>query len=159
MPTSGKLHQYVYTSEATAPMTVEELQLLVRQARAHNHAHDITGLLFYSDGAGENQAGAFLQILEGPEEVVRSLASRVRLDLRNTRFRVLADGPTGERQFPDWAMGFVAVMPPDLARLTGYLDAQRGGALLPRAHTMGPELRQRMDALLAEYPVWPHFLS
>ena len=158
MPARGKLHQYVYASEATAPMTVEELQALLRRARAYNHAHQLTGLLFYSDGAGENRAGAFLQILEGPEGEVRGLASRVRLDLRNTRFRVLADGPTDERQFPAWAMGFVAVVPPDLERLTGYLDAQRGGALLPRAQTMTPELRQRMDALLAEYPVWPHFL-
>ena len=158
MPAPGKPHQYVYTSEATAPMTVENLQHLLRQARAYNHAHDLTGLLFYSDGAGESQAGAFLQILEGSEPDVRGLASRIRLDLRNTRFRVLADGPVEERLFPDWALGFVAVVPPDLERLTGYLDAQRSGALLPRAQTMSPELRQRMNALLAEYPVWPHFL-
>ncbi|MFD1468474.1 BLUF domain-containing protein [Hymenobacter caeli] len=159
MPAPAKLHQFVYVSDATGPLTVEALQLLLRKARAYNHAHHVTGLLFYSDGAGENSAGAFLQILEGPEDVLRGLVSNIRLDTRNVRVRVLADGPVAERLFPEWAMGFVAVVPPDLDRLTDYLRGQWGAASLPRAQTMSPELRQRMQAVLDEYPVWPHFLE
>ena len=34
-----------------------------------------------------------------------------------------------------------------------------GALLLPRAQTIAPELQRRLQALLAEYPVWPHFLE
>lgn len=155
MPTRpSALHHFVYLSRATAPLGVEALQALLRKARAYNQAHRITGLLLYSDGP-DNASGVFFQILEGPETAIRSLMSHIRLDGRNTELHVLVDGSTEQRMFPDWAMGFTALVPSDMEVLTGYVDPTKPHFLLPRAHTMSPELRRLLDQVLAEYPVWP----
>ncbi len=159
MPTRPfALHHFVYLSRATTPLGVEALQTLLQKARAYNQAHRITGLLLYSDGP-DDTPGIFFQILEGPETAIRSLMSDIRLDGRNTELQVLVDGPAEQRMFPDWAMGFIALVPPDMAVLTGYVDPTRPHFLLPRAHTMSPELRRLLDQVLAEYPVWPHAFS
>ncbi|TPG66392.1 BLUF domain-containing protein [Hymenobacter nivis] len=159
MPTRpSALHHLVYLSRATAPLGVEALQQLLQKARTFNHAHRVTGLLLYSDGP-DNTPGVFFQILEGPEDVIRSLVSGIRLDERNTDLHVLVDGPAAQRMFPDWAMGFSALVPPDMEALTGYVDPTKPRFLLPRAHAMSPELRQLLDQVLAEYPVWPHALG
>lgn len=152
------LHHLVYLSRATAPLGVEALQALLRKARLFNQAHHVTGLLLYSDGP-DNTPGVFFQILEGPEAIIRGLVSHIRLDGRNTDLHVLVDGPAGQRMFPDWAMGFAALVPPDMESLTGYVDPTTPRFLLPRAHAMSPQLRQLLDQLLAEYPVWPHALD
>lgn len=152
------LHHLVYLSRATVPLGVEALQALLQKARLFNHAHRITGLLLYSDGP-DNTPGVFFQILEGPEATIRSLMSQIRLDERNTDLHVLVDGPADRRMFPDWAMGFTALVPPDMEALTGYANPAASRFLLPRAHAMSPQLRQLLDQLLAEYPVWPHTLG
>jgi hypothetical protein len=159
MPTRPfALHHLVYLSRATSPLGVEALQALLQKARAFNHAHRITGLLLYSDGP-DGTPGMFFQILEGPEATIRSLVSSIRLDERNTDLHVLVDGPAEQRMFPDWAMGFTALVPPDMAALTGYVDPATPRFLLPRAHAMSPKLRQLLDQVLDEYPIWPHVLD
>ncbi|OGX92146.1 BLUF domain-containing protein [Hymenobacter coccineus] len=159
MPTRPfALHHFVYLSRATAPLGVEALQELLHKARLFNQAHRITGLLLYSDGP-DNTPGVFFQILEGPEDAIRSLISGIRLDDRNTNLQVLVDGPAEQRMFPDWAMGFTALVPPDMEALTGYVDPTKPRFLLPRAHAMTPALRQLLAEVLAEYPLWPHGLD
>lgn len=159
MPTRPfALHHFVYLSRATAPLGVEALQTLLQKARAYNHAHRITGLLLYSDGPN-NTPGIFFQILEGPEAAIRSLMSHIRLDGRNAELHVLVDGPAEQRMFPEWAMCFTALVPPDMEALTGYVDPAEPHFLLPRAHAISPELRRLLDRVLAEYSVWPHALD
>ena len=53
--------QLAYVSNASRLMSSASLSMLLRQARASNKRHDITGMLLYKDGS-------FLQVLEGPAE-------------------------------------------------------------------------------------------
>ena len=138
-------------------MSVEELQALLRPARTFNQDHRLTGLLFYSQGLpGTSSPGNFFQVLEGEEAEVRAMVASIRRDPRNTNLQVLIEGTTAERMFPDWSMGFVAVIPPDMEALTGYVNPSKPRFLLPRAHAISPELRQLMQSLLADYPSWPY---
>lgn len=109
-------HQLIYVSAATQPFSDDGLYALLAQARAHNQARDLTGLLLYSDGL-------FLQVLEGTKAAVHQLYhGRVAHDSRHTHLRLLADGPAAERIFPDWSMGFLDTAPSDLADLVGHLN-------------------------------------
>jgi hypothetical protein len=106
--------QLMYASAARVPFTAEELATLLSQARAHNHQHDLTGLLVY-------HGGAFLQVIEGPARTVTEVYERIGADPRHAGLRLLLRREVAEREFGEWSMGFVD---PELAAvaLEGYLD-------------------------------------
>lgn len=138
-------------------MSVEELQALLRQSRAHNQEQRVTGMLFYSEGQpGTSSPGSFFQVLEGEETVVREVIARIERDPRHTNLQILVEGSATQRMFPDWSMGFVSVIPPDMEALTGYVDPRQPRFLLPRAHAISPELLDLIRTLLADYPTWPY---
>ena len=64
--------QSVYASVATEAMPKSKLYKLLSQARVNNKLNNITGLLIYVDGV-------FLQVLEGPAEVVSVLLEIMQL--------------------------------------------------------------------------------
>lgn len=75
------------------PMVADILDKSVRNNRLFN----VTGLLLH-------HRGWFLQVLEGPLEVVDDTFDRIRRDLRHTDIRVVADLPIAARAFGDWGM-------------------------------------------------------
>lgn len=110
------LHHIIYHSLATSPegMSAEALAQLLRQARAYNQAHLLTGLLLYAADTHE-----FVQVLEGPRDEAEALYAKIAHDPRHKHSFVLHQGPATGRMFPDWRMGFVATDLQDL-RTTGY---------------------------------------
>ena len=79
-----------------------ELEALLTQSRSANEQADITGMLLYRNGR-------FIQYLEGPEQGVRTLLSRISADPRHTDVRVLDDTRPRARQFAEWTMGYEPV--------------------------------------------------
>ena len=96
-------------------MSEPELERVLAQSRAWNSAHDLTGILLYSNGS-------IMQVLEGPYDEVQYIFARISHDTRHAHMVKLADGPIEQRQFQQWSMGFKAVNPADLVQLKGYLD-------------------------------------
>lgn len=131
------LHYIVYTSMAERPFTPAELEQILVQARAKNHRLRVTGMLLYS-------AGRILQVLEGEPEAVQRLYAAIARDARHQRVATVAAGSSDRRLFPDWSMGFGEASAPDFTRLTGYIDSSRTTFLLPRAHNLPTELRDRL---------------
>lgn len=66
-------YQIMYSSQATEPMTMTDLENILADARAGKQARNVTGALVYVDGV-------FFQILEGEEDVVRNLMSNIARD-------------------------------------------------------------------------------
>lgn len=93
------LFSLVYVSRAVAPVAREELVGLLRQARAHNEAARLTGILLYRDQT-------FVQLLEGQRARVESLYASIREDPRHTDVTTVVTRDQLDRQFPDWSMGF-----------------------------------------------------
>lgn len=93
------LMSLVYTSTASAPFRATALDHLLTQSRALNAARELTGMLLYR---GER----FIQVLEGPAEVVRRLARTIERDPRHHSMRILLEAPLEERRFADWTMGY-----------------------------------------------------
>jgi hypothetical protein len=107
--------QLGYASAATEPFSQEELEELLAKARTKNSALNVTGMLLYHEGS-------FIQILEGPQQVVQSLYAKIAEDPRHTNAMLLFKFEAPERSFDRWTMGFhqleksAAKPPPGLNR-------------------------------------------
>ncbi len=75
----------------------------------------LTGMLLYRDGQ-------FLQVLEGPDEVVRARYEVIAADVRHRDVHKLMESQTTERQFPEWTMGFRAMTDAVVEDIPGYQD-------------------------------------
>lgn len=106
----------VYTSTASTPFRETALAHLLDQARSLNGARDITGMLLYR---GER----FIQVLEGPADVVRRLARTIGRDARHRDMRILMDEPIDERRFDDWTMGYRTLQTGREEAPTGFRDS------------------------------------
>lgn len=95
------LTRLIYASRATEPMSPARVDDILRNARAHNQVHDITGLLVFDHRS-------FLQVLEGDRQALSDLYSRLVRDPRHTQLLLMECVPVDERVFSDWSMGFVA---------------------------------------------------
>ena len=64
--------------------------------------------------------GTFIQLLEGPDEVLRGLLTKISNDTRHSNVRVLWEGPIAERGFGSWSMGFKALDTLDTPEASAY---------------------------------------
>jgi len=88
--------QVVYASQ---PFGYDEAMLngILADARRCNERDGITGSLIC-------RADLYLQLLEGPEDLVTATFARIARDDRHTTIRRLLAGPAAQRIFPNWAM-------------------------------------------------------
>jgi hypothetical protein len=121
--TPGSLYRLIYRSREVIAQVVpdaateaglqRELRAIVSAARRHNKADNVTGALLFT-GMG------FVQVLEGPREVVERTFEHIAMDRRHADVTVLSFTPTQQRSFPDWSMGFCGQTPPGSADPLGY---------------------------------------
>jgi hypothetical protein len=91
---------YVSTSRSAVPSEAE-IQHILQVSRRNNLRDGLTGLLVV---AGRR----FLQVLEGPSDVLDATYARISADSRHFAMVQLGRKPISEASFPDWAMGFEA---------------------------------------------------
>ena len=103
----------IYVSEASHPLSRQELLALHARAREKNRVVGITGMLIHKDGR-------FAQVLEGDEAAVRQLLETIRQDDRHGDVKILMEGPIAQREFADWSMGFQDLQDGDLLGLYGH---------------------------------------
>lgn len=103
----------IYGSNSTYSMPAEELLSILEVARQNNKKINVTGMLLYDDGN-------FLQVLEGEEEVVTSLYTKICKDPRHENIMMYVKKPIEKRHFDDWAMGFIDVQKLDMESIAGY---------------------------------------
>ena len=94
------LVRLMYASRAVPALDQEELVTILRQSKANNPAHGITGVLCFSEGI-------FLQVLEGGRSAVNQLYNRIATDARHTQVELMVYEEIGERRFAGWSMGQV----------------------------------------------------
>jgi len=115
MTATGNLCALVYLSSCSSPMSEEELEALLRQAKSHNASANVSGILIYNDGN-------FIQYLEGPEPAVTNLFERIKLDPRHKNVTRLDFANIKSRVFGDWWMGFRKLSDEDAGRIKGEHD-------------------------------------
>jgi hypothetical protein len=110
MSPTPALRSIVYASEATAPMSTDDLEVLLTSARSQNRKNAITGVLLCS---GEQ----FLQCFEGPDDAVQETYDRIRRSRMHKDLVVYMDSAVPVRTFDDWAMGCATPTPSELLTL------------------------------------------
>ncbi len=110
----------LYVSSASYPLTREDLERLLTDARAWNKGHDVTGILLHC-------GGNFMQLLEGPQESVLRTFARVVASSQHHTVTELLNGPASGRIFGEWAMADSQVNPErfqDMLRLADQRQIQ-----------------------------------
>ncbi|MDX1992754.1 MAG: BLUF domain-containing protein [bacterium] len=105
--------QLIYASSAVRLFSGEALLHMLEKSRTNNEKLGITGMLLY-------QGGNFLQVLEGQEQAVMPLYSKIQQDPRHYDVTTIMKRPLMVRLFDDWQMGFVNLDEIDLTRVPGY---------------------------------------
>ena len=104
-----------YVSSAVNPVSDDEVGAILTQSRANNERHGLTGALLY-------HGGRFIQILEGPDEMVRARFEIISADPRHRVIQTVREKTIAERQFPQWTMGFRPLSDESIKRLEGFED-------------------------------------
>ncbi|MDR6689426.1 hypothetical protein J2X55_000325 [Microbacterium sp. 1154] len=112
---SSDLVSISYVSAASEPFDDGHLNDLLAQSRRSNHGHDLTGMLLY-------RRGRFFQVLEGPQDAVDELMTKIRRDPRHTGVRVLLSEHIDERRFTEWTMGYEPIGVPTTPAPEGFRD-------------------------------------
>ncbi len=105
-------YQIMYSSQATEPMTVTDLEEILTDARTGNQARNVTGALVYVDGV-------FFQIIEGDEAVVRNLMASIARDTRHHSVKVFYEAEVDVRAFESWRMAYLSATAEQLSKWAG----------------------------------------
>jgi hypothetical protein len=127
----SSLRSVVYVSAAHRPLTVAELESLLKSAREANLRNGITGVLLYDDGN-------FMQCLEGPEAAVEETYARIRASRQHHGIFELMNERVAQRSFEDWDMGLARANRSELLALsTANWRARTGESAGATAPTSG----------------------
>jgi hypothetical protein len=118
----------VYISSAVQPLSDADLEALLAQSREKNGRLKVTGILLYKDGD-------IMQLIEGPREAVRNLATTIYADRRHQGIIQLLERNISAREFPNWSMEFHELSLSKVEHLAKFLDDEKsltqGGRLSP----------------------------
>ena len=90
----------VYLSQSLSTFSEEQLTKMTELFSANNESQEITGYLFYYQNS-------FFQYLEGEEQKVSNLMSKIKADERHKRIRSYEDLDLKNRRFPSWSMKYI----------------------------------------------------
>ena len=110
------LFSLVYTSLNTMSLSSEELVELLDFARFTNVGPAFTSMPL-------DKQGAFMQALEGDEDIVRQLAEKISHAPQHHSFSFCIRQQIDKREFPNWSMGMCDPRSADtLVNRPGYTD-------------------------------------
>src|SRR6188768_1081573 len=89
----------VYVSTAVKLLDDDQLLSILASSRKNNNERNVTGVLLYSEGT-------FIQALEGDNNDVDFIFSKIEKDLRHKNMITLINEQISHRGFSDWLMGF-----------------------------------------------------
>lgn len=100
-----KLVQIIYISRSTFENTdaVNKIEpnvvRILAKSRVNNRKNGLVGVLYFGDGA-------FFQCLEGEEEAVNALFTKIEQDPRHKDVRLISKKYISQLSFPDWSMKY-----------------------------------------------------
>ena len=89
----------IYVSSSVKLLDDTELLDILKVSRENNKSKEITGLSLH-------KSGNFMQVLEGPDEMVNALYEKIKADPRHKDVSVISREQIQSRQFSAWEMAF-----------------------------------------------------
>jgi hypothetical protein len=99
----------IYASQASSPISMGDMVMLMEQARRFNSGLQITGMLAFS-------RDHFMQVLEGAPDRVNMLYHRIARDPRHHTLSLIDYSAIDGRAFSDWNMAALDVAGMSAAR-------------------------------------------
>ncbi len=93
------MYSLVYRSSAMPNLDLPSIRKMMLDAKSFNNSHGITGCLLYHNHR-------FVQLLEGDEEEVKELYSRILTDKRHREVALTSTGKAITRMFSTFSMVF-----------------------------------------------------
>ncbi|MGB5444450.1 MAG: BLUF domain-containing protein [Psychromonas sp.] len=119
----SELMHLIYASKATIDFSDDDIVDLLTKARKNNHSLNVTGMLLFDKGS-------FLQVLEGEEETVNKLFTKISRDKRHANIVSIISEAISERYLNDWSMGYVSISRSELEKIEGMNDFFKDGSCL-----------------------------
>lgn len=119
-----KLRTIVFVSQAAEPMSEEEIRSISEHSQKNNTRDDVTSVLLMCNGH-------YLEILEGPSDVLDATLERISSDPRHKELEVLIDTPIDFRSFDGASMAILHADNDDEICLTGLREIARRAQLEP----------------------------
>lgn len=104
------LLRILYSSKTHDRLPENDLTKLLSQSRKNNQLVNVNGILCYSHTD-------FIQVLEGPENVVLSLYQKILTDERHHECKLLNICLSNKYIFNNWSMGYIDISPGDMQTL------------------------------------------
>lgn len=89
--------QLTYVSEASHDLTSDELFKIIEASSRNNLRDELTGFLIFAKNR-------FFQLIEGPQDQIEALVTRLNRDPRHRAIRIVNRQQIAERAFPRWHM-------------------------------------------------------
>jgi hypothetical protein len=105
----------VYSSRASRQFSGADLEDLLSRSRANNDRLGLSGMLLFREGR-------FLQILEGPSDVLSERYAIIAKDPRHTHVTTLLEEETEHRFFGHWSMRYETLSDEEAAAAPGYRE-------------------------------------
>ncbi|WP_242881189.1 BLUF domain-containing protein [Stenotrophomonas maltophilia] len=129
------LRAVAYASEATSGLSMDHVDGLARAAARFNFEAGVTGVLLY-DGL------RFLQYIEGPEDSINVVYSRILSARSHCELIELGRGRVSGRFLPYWSMRLLWVDDSEIRSVarSNWDGLSRGGALRQLSLVVAPHL-------------------
>ena len=137
--------QLVYISRAVGNASEVELPEILREARGHNSAQGITGILCFA-------YGRYLQVLEGGTQEVNALYLKIGADKRHEAIRLMKFSQPQTRTFALWSMRLIRLDEKSSAEARSLVRFNRFGTFEPE-HWTGDECLEFLRTLARVIPV------
>ena len=137
------LVQIIYISRSTFEITdiVNKIEpnivRILTKSRSNNRKNGLVGVLYFGDGA-------FFQCLEGDEDAINTLFSKIEKDPRHKDIKIISKKSISKFSFPDWAMKYA----PLDEKMGVFLKENGYGSFDPYAFT--PEITQKVLRILID---------
>jgi len=125
------MFQLIYTSSIKDCLHERSLKKLSKDFAISNKQRNITGILL-------SHNGMLMQVLEGEENVVRDLMSKIEHDDRHSGLMILTERHLDKREFENWSMGYRHISATDPDKTLFQLTLQSLKNSLPESPS--PEL-------------------
>lgn len=124
-----------YVSEASPGLSIDHVDDLSRDAFVFNRQAGVTGILLY-DGA------RFMQYIEGPEDSIHIVYSRIVRATSHHEMVLLARGDVISRRFPYWSMRLLPAEPSEVRDISmgDWTVFSRRGAVNRLNEVVAPHL-------------------
>ena len=131
----------IYTSTASSPYSLLDINILLAECRLRNTFLGVTGILVYN-------VGSIMQILEGDDLAVQKLYAQIKIDKRHHNVLTVGEYKIEKRNYVKWSMAFKEITDKDWSSIESCLIYPTSANVYPTTNTTNTNLVSIIDSFI-----------